>query len=69
MAKSLANNIANYLTKREKYALDYVGEPMLESADAVTFENQFTTGLNLLITSNEITFNGGLNGRIEGKVI
>lgn len=69
VAKTLANNIANYLTKREKYSLDYVGEPMLESTDTVNFENQFSSSLKLLITNNEITFNGGLTGKIEGKVV
>ena len=69
IAKSVARNIANYLLKRNKYTLNYIGEPMLDNSDAVSFENQFTSGLNLLITDNWINFNGGLSGKIEGKVL
>ncbi len=69
LAKDMAYNIRDYLTKKSKYSMDYRGEAMLQPTDNIKFENQFSSGLNLLVTKNEINFNGGITGKIEGKVV
>ena len=59
----VATNFKNYLQNRNIYTSDNRGEPIWDSSDNIKLETKFAEEKNVAITSNEITFNGGLSGK------
>ena len=68
-ATSVALYTKNILNKRNKYKIQYRGAPELDACDKVLFDSKFSQNLTYLVTSNKITFNGGIMGELEGRVI
>lgn len=53
--------------RRAKYSVDFRGNPAHELADIVSIENSYGTSKNVIITKNEITYEGYLKTRLEAK--
>lgn len=69
MAFELASRVRKYLSERKKYNIEYVGNPELDINDVITMNNQFLNGITLRLIKHEITYNGALSGKIEGKEV
>ena len=59
----VANQFKEYLINRNVYTSENRGEPIWDVGDVIELETQFTERINSAITSNEVTFDGGLSGK------
>lgn len=67
MAVELAERTEEYLQKRKKYSIEYMGNPELETNDIINIENQFIDNTTMRILNHQIEYNGGIKGVVEGK--
>ena len=67
MCVALGNHIAAYLAMRNTYDVDYRGNPELETGDVLALQTAFSDEVGGLILTNEITFNGSLDGKLKVK--
>lgn len=68
-AAAVANWLKARRNERNLFAFNYRGNPALELNDVIAVENAYTTNQNIVITKHELTYEGFLRGRIEGRLI
>ena len=67
MAQKLAEHFATYLTMRNTYDVSYRGNPELETGDVIGLQTDYTSEMDALILVDQITFDGGLHGKMKVK--
>lgn len=69
MRTALADHVAAYLTMRNTYDAAYRGNPEVEVGDLIRIQTQYTAEMDALVLVDEISFNGGLSGKLKVKGI
>lgn len=67
MATALAQHFATYLTMRNTYDVEYRGNPELETGDIIGLQTDYTAEMDALILVDQISFDGGLSGKMKVK--
>ena len=59
--------IADWLTKRNEYDIEYRGNVEVDAYDMIYAQSQFEEYFPVRVVKNEVTFNGSLSGRINAR--
>lgn len=67
MRSALTEHVIKYLSMRSTYDADYRGNPEVETGDLISMQTRYTDDLPVLVLTDEISFSGGLRGKIKAK--
>lgn len=67
IAKAVAKRLSDYYQPTIEYDLDTRGFPELEPGDVIYQENRYNENMKVIITSTELTFDGGISETIHTR--
>lgn len=66
-AQLTAKWIAEWLTKRNEYDIEYRGNVEVDAYDMIYAQSQFEEYFPVRVVKNEVTFNGALSGKLNAR--
>ena len=66
-AQTTAKWIADWLTKRNEYDIEYRGNPEVDAYDMIYAQSLFEQYFPVRVVKNEVTFNGALSGKLNAR--
>ena len=69
MRTAFAAHFISYLGLRSTYTASYRGNPELEVGDLIQAQTNYTTEMDALVLTDELSYNGALSGKVKVKGI
>lgn len=68
-AKAVGAWVMDWLTKRNQVSTSWRCDPRINALDKISLENKFSNRHSARVTSVEMNYNGGIKGKLKGRLI